>query len=189
MVRADIVDRSYTGTEQIEGLVSAARVGDLAAYEELYRMFVDRIYAFALWTGGSHEAADEITQRTFVRAWEKLGQFAGRSAFLTWLTSIAANIAKERRRTLHRRSSREAPDEGNALAAARAPTGTFAAEEVMDLRVAIARLPRRARMVLVLHEIQGLTHAEVAEAMGITPGASKAQLNRARRLLKEDLSR
>jgi len=168
-------------------LVDLARNGDNAAFEKLYRRNRDRIYGL-LWRicGGDAALAEDLLQEAFVRAWQKLGSFRGESRFGTWLHRLSANVALSDRRTRLRRVGREVPmDE----VAQRTAVGErdVVADKRMDLEKAIARLPERARAVLILYDIEGYRHAEIAEITGMAVGSSKAQLHRARKLIREVL--
>ena len=166
--------------------VRRAQQGDAAAFEELYRTHAGRIHALCLRLEGDGARAEELTQDVFVRAWERLPTFRGESAFGTWLHRLAVNVVLADRRSLWRRGRRlvftddpasfERPGEG--------VTGNTA-----DLEGAIAALPKGARAVFVLHDVEGYTHEEIARLSGIAEGTSKAQLFRARRLLREALDR
>lgn len=159
-------------------LVRAARSGDVDAFEALYRRHGDRIYALCLRMTGDPAAAEDLTQDAFVRAWSKLGGFRFESAFGTWLHRLAVNVVL---RALEKR--REATlDAVPELGAAPRPSGL-----AIDLERAIGALPPRARLVFLLHDVEGYKHAEIAEATGIAVGTSKAQLHRARRLLMAHL--
>jgi RNA polymerase sigma-70 factor (ECF subfamily) len=170
-------------------LVQRASAGDRAAFEELYRRHRDRIYGL-LWrlAGGDAALAEDLLQEAFVRAWRKLDSFRGDSRFATWLHRLSANVALTDRRTRVRKVGRETPLDD---AIERVATGErdVPAPEQMDLEAAIAGLPERARAVLVLYDIEGYSHAEVAELTGMAIGSSKAQLHRARRLVREDLEK
>jgi RNA polymerase sigma-70 factor (ECF subfamily) len=123
-----------------------------------------------------------------VRTWEKRPQFRGESAFSTWLHRLAVNVVLNSRKTEGKEASRtDESDVGNErwTEAARAPMHI----ERMDLSDAIAKLPPGARRVFVLHDIEGYKHEEIAELCGITSGGSKAQLHRARLLLRGSLER
>jgi RNA polymerase sigma-70 factor (ECF subfamily) len=133
---------------------------------------------------GDAAAAEERTQDVFVRLWDKLGSFRGESAFSSWLHRLAVNVILNERRTAGRRESRVAPVADPEGASHAAPAGLR-----IDLEQAIARLPEGAREVFVLYDIEGYEHAEVARLVGIAVGTSKAQLFRARRLLREMLDR
>ena len=165
--------------------VRRAQAGDQSAFESLYREHVGRVYALCLRLTADAVLASERTQDVFVLAWERLASFRGESAFSTWLHRLAVNVVLMDRRAEQRRGARF-------LAEADAPEAAGAAREVspalrMDLEAAIAALPPGARQVLVLHDIEGFEHQEIAELLGIAEGTSKAHLFRARRLLREAL--
>ena len=164
-------------------LVQRARVGDLDAFEALYRHHVDPIYSLCLRMTAEPSVADELCQRTFVKAWEHLPAFAGDAALRTWLHRIAVNQVLMHRRGRTRREARVLPMP--------LPEREVAGDQgaLMDLERALARLPEGARTVFVLHDVEGYRHAEVADALGISVGTSKAQLHRARALLRKKLSR
>jgi len=171
------------------GLVQRASDGDRAAFEELYRRHRDRIYGL-LWrlAGGDAALAEDLLQEAFVRAWQKLESFRGESRFGTWLHRLSANVALTDRRSRVRLAERESPLEG-AVERSAAGAPDVNAPQQMDLERAIAVLPERARTVLVLYDIEGYTHAEIADLTGMAVGSSKAQLHRARRLVREGLEK
>ena len=168
--------------------VALAAGGDRQAFERLYRTHSSRVYSLCTRMSGSRTKGEELTQDVFVRTWEKLPQFRGESAFSTWLHRLAVNVVLNARKAEGKQASRtgetdvgdERWDEG-----ARAPMYI----ERMDLADAIAKLPAGARKVFVLHDVEGFKHEEIAEMCGITSGGSKAQLHRARLLLREALER
>ena len=157
--------------------------GDEAAFERLYRRHVARIHTLARRMAGP-DAADDLTQDIFVRAWDKLATFRGESAFGTWLFRLGVNVVLSRRRS-DRNDRTWILDDELALADATQPTNHPATR--MDLDAAIARLPDGARKVFVLHDVEGWTHQEIAEQMGLVPGTSKSQLSRARAALRRML--
>jgi RNA polymerase sigma-70 factor (ECF subfamily) len=169
--------------------VALAAAGDRRAFERLYRAHVTHVYSLCARMVADRALAEELTQDVFVRAWEKLGLFRGEAAFGTWLHRLAVNVVLNRRRVDGARKARfaEAEDESDFgdVAAAR-PTQPG---DRMDLEAAIATLPPGARRVFVLHDVEGYTHEEIARQLGITAGGSKAQLHRARMLLREALNR
>lgn len=165
--------------------VGRAARGDQAAFERLYRGHVGRVYALAVRMVGAGEA-DDLTQEVFIRAWSKLGTFKGESQFSTWLHRLAVNHILSRRTVMRRREERFFGGEG-ILGRLRAPR-VRASGAALDLEQAIASLPGRAREVFVLYDVEGLTHEEVADALGVSVGTSKSQLHRARMLLREQLS-
>lgn len=168
-------------------LVDAARQGDRTAFESLYRSHRDRIYGL-LWRlcGGDAALAEDMLQEAFVRAWQKLHSFRGDSRFGTWLHRLSANVALSDRRTRVRRSLREVSMDEAVERTALGDRDVFA-DKRMDLEKAIARLPERARTVLILFDIEGYRHDEIAELAGMAVGSSKAQLHRARKILREEL--
>jgi RNA polymerase sigma factor (sigma-70 family) len=170
-------------------LVESARKGDHAAFEELYRRHRNRIYALMWRLCGGHAAlAEDMLQEAFIRAWTKLGSFRGESRFGTWLHRLSANVALSDRRSQKRRMSRETSLEEPLERVAIGARDVYAGQR-MDLEEAISKLPERARTVLILYDIEGYTHAEIAGIAGMAVGSSKAQLHRARKLVRENLER
>lgn len=168
-------------------LLSLAQAGDEDAFASLYRAHVGRVHALCLRMAGDAHAAAELTQDVFVRAWEALPAFRGESALGSWLHRLAVNAFLGQRRSSGRREKRvQFAAEPGLLERPRDP-GTPGLG--MDLEQAIAALPERARLVFVLHDVEGYQHGEIAEMAGIATGTSKAQLFRARRLLREALER
>jgi RNA polymerase sigma-70 factor (ECF subfamily) len=164
--------------------VRRACAGDLPAFEEIYRSHVGRIYGLCLRMTGNPHRAEEQTQETFVRAWQKLGTFRGGPAFPAWLRRVAVNVVLGERRSRGRRPEDDRPFEDPA------EFGQIAREtpdSALDLERAIAALPAGARQVFVLHQIEGYRHEEIARMMNVTSGTTKAQLHRARKLLMEAL--
>ena len=167
--------------------VRLAQQGDVAAFERLYRENVDRIYALCLRMSGDGVRAQELTQDVFVRAWEKLGGFEGKSAFSTWLHRLAVNVVLGSKRAEGIRVGKVFGTDD--LEAYETPTRPPDPGDAVDLERAIATLPPGARAVFVLHDVEGYKHEEIAELHGIAVGTCKAQLHRARRLLREALDR
>jgi RNA polymerase sigma-70 factor (ECF subfamily) len=168
-------------------LIERAKDGDLGAFELLYRRNVGRVYAVCLRLLADEGRAEELTQDAFVRAWQRLGSFEGRSAFSSWIHRVAVNLVIDALRARIARTAFEiSVDEATAAREAAAPADVCAA---IDLDRAIASLPAGARAVYVLHEIEGYRHEDIAELIGVEPGTSKAQLHRARALLRRALSR
>lgn len=167
-------------------LLARARAGDPAAERALYDAHVDRIYRLVYRLAGSDDLAQDFTQETFIRAFDRLHDFRGESSFSTWLHTIAVSVSLNGLRKVRRFRGREAPldealDEG----------WTVRATEP-DLKIRLARaidaLPPGYRTVFVMHDVEGYTHEEIAAALGLQPGTSKAQLSRARAKLREALA-
>jgi RNA polymerase sigma-70 factor (ECF subfamily) len=166
-------------------LVREAQNGDLVAFERLYRENERKVFALCLRLSSDGALAEELTQEVFVRAWRKLGSFRGESAFSSWLYPLTVNVALSERRSRRRRDARiVATDDPASLEQA---AGAARPETGFDLEKAMAALPPGARAVFVLHDVEGRTHEEIAAMLDLAPGTSKAQLFRARRLLREAL--
>lgn len=171
---------------EIDSWVEAAARGDLEAFENLYRHHVGRIYALCLRMTGNGSEAEEMTQEAFIRAWEKLETFRGDSAFSSWLHRLTVNLVLASWRAAGRYRQRvvSIEDAGRWTEPEQRPTKGLA----MDLERAVRELPRGARTVFVLHDVEGLKHREIAELTGLAVGTSKTQLHRARTLLRDALS-
>lgn len=180
MAIAKSVEIAAQESPDIPQLLAKARNGDARSFEAIYGHCVGRVYALCLRMTGDHGLAEDCAQETFVKAWRKLKSFRGDSALTTWLHRIAVNEVL----SLQRRSGRESrylEAVGSEALATSTPGG---AGEAMDIEAAILRLPEGARNVFVLCGIHGYEHKEAAAFLGVAPGTCKAQLHRARRLLK-----
>ena len=183
-----VVDEAKAAAQASEQLdVRAAAKGDAKAFERLYRAHVGKVYGLC-WRlcDGDSAKADQAAQDAFVRAWEKLGSFRGESAFGTWLHRLTVNVVLGEHRLLKRWTTFEDAEEAGAPEPSYHPTASLG--ERIDVERALTRLPKGARAVLVLHDLEGWQHDEIAAATGIAVGTSKAQLHRARKLMKEWLS-
>ncbi len=159
-------------------VASVAGEADERAFRALYRRHTPRLYRTALRiTAGDPAEAEEIVHDAWIRAVSRFASFEWRSQLSTWLISIALNCARERRRAggMLEPLETEPPVTDRELEAAPAR---------IDVERALARLPPRYREVVVLHELEGYTHEEIAELLGIEPGTSKSQLHHARRRLR-----
>ena len=169
--------------------VALAAGGDRQAFERLYRRHVDRIFSLCTRMVGDRTRAEELTQDAFVRAWERLGQFRGESAFGTWLHRLAVNVVLNDRQTESRRRGRHDDSVEDVDTVAHGDVRPAPAPGLsIDLERAIAGLPPGARKVFVLHDVEGYTHDEIGGMLGVTAGGCKAQLHRARLLLREALN-
>lgn len=188
-VSSDVASPNPLGEARSD--VALAATGDRRAFERLYRSHLNHVFSICVRMCGSRARAEELAQDVFVRVWEKLPLFRGESAFSTWLHRLAVNVVLNERKVEGRERSRSAPDAGDdegerEMYGASAPP---AHADRMDLEAAIATLPPGARKVFVLHDVEGFKHEEIAEMLGVTSGGSKAQLHRARLLLREALQR
>lgn len=170
-----------------ERWVDKARAGDRVAFEQLYRSHCDRIFALCWRMCGSDRAlAEDMVQEAFVRAWNKLHLFRGDSKFGTWLHRLTVNVVLSDRRIRVKRLQRETEFGDDLERVVVGEKNVFAGLR-KDLEAAIAGLPERARTVLVLYDIEGYQHNEIAEMTGMAVGSSKAQLHRARKLVQDVL--
>jgi RNA polymerase sigma-70 factor (ECF subfamily) len=159
--------------------------GDFRAFERLYRAHVNRVHALARRMLNPDEA-NEATQDVFVRAWQKIGSFRGEAAFGTWLHRLAVNVLLGRRQVLKLERERHLGDDS---ALELLPARVQRADLSMDFEAALILLPPGARQVFVLHDVEGYRHEEIAGLLGVTTGTTKAQLHRARMLLRGHLDR
>lgn len=167
-------------------LIDRALEGDPEAERAIYDRHVERIFRLAYRLSGDEGLAQEFTQDTFVRAFERLKQFRRESALATWLYAVARSVIYNGLRKVRRRQSRQVGlDE-------LPPMGENPVEPEPDLKrrlkEAIDGLPIGYRTVFVMHEIEGFTHEEIAETLGVQTGTSKAQLSRARARLRDELA-
>ncbi|WP_448096619.1 RNA polymerase sigma factor [Luteibacter yeojuensis] len=166
--------------------VRAAVAGDRKAFETLYRRHADRVYGAVLRLAGfDHARAEDLTQEAFVRAWQKLDGFRFESAFGTWVYRLAVNVALMSIRSRNADPVSIVDDEH--LPEITDIDNPVRAFERGELERAIACLPPRARAVLVLHDVEGWKHEEIAIELSMAVGSSKAQLHRARGLLRRAL--
>ena len=168
--------------------IRRAQAGDVNAFELLYREHAGRIFALCLrLQAGNSAEATELMQDVFIKAWRRLATFRGDCAFSSWLHRMAVNTMLENARSDRRRVARVLPmDDTSLLPGAARSSGV---ELKMDMEDAIASLPRGARLAFVLHDVEGYQHQEIAEQLSVSVGTVKAQLHRARRLLRERLER
>jgi RNA polymerase sigma-70 factor (ECF subfamily) len=166
-------------------LIDRARQGDARAFERLYREHVNRVNGLCLRLTRDADLAADCTQEAFIKAWKALPKFESRASFATWLHRIAVNTVLERRRSPH---GREEPLDEAVDIDERAWIFDSPVEEA-ELEAVIESLPPGARDVLVLCSLYGYEHNEAAKMLGIAVGTCKAQLHRARGLLRERLER
>lgn len=168
-------------------LVRAAAGGDTAAYELLYRRHAPRVFA-VLWRlcGGQQARAEDALQEAFLQAWKALPGFRFESSLSTWLHRLGVNAALMELRGRAGGHDHDSLDDVDGGVPELAVHDRCAGTE-RDLERALATLPPRARAVLVLHDIEGWKHQEIAEQLQMAVGSSKAQLHRARGLLRARL--
>ena len=169
------------GNKSENELISKAKRGDKQAFRSLYDEHIGRVYALCYRLTGEKGMAEDASQEVFIQLWRKLGNFDGQSQFSTWLHSVTANITisymrkqkgwVQRMFNLESSGINEMPAEGNSTD--------------VDLEALVIRLPERARMVFVLHALEGYRHEDIANMLNMAVGSSKAQFFRAKQLLKD----
>ncbi len=169
------------GNKSENELISKAKRGDKQAFRSLYDEHIGRVYALCYRLTGEKGMAEDASQEVFIQLWKKLDNFDGQSQFSTWLHSVTANITisymrkqkgwVQRMFNLESSGINEMPAEGNSTD--------------VDLEALVIRLPERARMVFVLHALEGYRHEEIANMLNMAVGSSKAQFFRAKQLLKD----
>ncbi len=167
-------------------LIAEILRGDPRAERTLYDAHVDRIYRLAWRMAGDETLARDFTQDTFIRAFERLADFRGDSSLATWLHSIAVSVILNGLKKVKRIHGRELT--GDALPEVSVPTRDAEPDLKVRLQRAIDGLPDGYRTVFVMHDVEGYTHEEIASALGVQPGTSKAQLFRARARLRTELA-
>ncbi len=167
-------------------LVERARGGDERAFRSLYDAHVDRVYRLAYRMTGEDDLARDFTQETFVRVHQRLGQFRGDAALSTWIHAIATSVVLNglRRVGRHRKRERELDDAGHVAASTPPGVDPDVRQRLSD---AIDDLPDIYRTVFLMYDLEGYNHQEIADALDVAEGTSKARLHRARARLREAL--
>ena len=167
-------------------LVERCRRGDLAAFEELYRAHAGKLFSVACRLLGNATDAEDLLQEIFLSAHRKLEGFRGESALGTWLYRLATNHCLDHLRSRAARMNQVTDALDDEPLQANPGSRGLAEQTVtkMDLERALARLPEGCRAAFVLHDVEGLEHREVAEALGIAEGTSKSQVHKARQRLR-----
>lgn len=168
-------------------LVARARDGDQAAMGALYEAHARRVYTVVRRLVGDDHLAEDVSQDAWIRAFQKLHLFRGEAAFGTWLHRLAVNAALNRLRSRGRRGRVELETEREP----EEPDGPALDETVLNQRVlsqALDRLPPGYRQVLVMHDVEGMKHEEIAGLLGVSVGTSKSQLHKARARMRQLLA-
>ena len=176
--------------EDDRALIERCRQGDAAAFEQLYRAHAGRLFSLTCRMVGNPADAEDLLQDVFLVAHRKLDTFRGESALATWLYRLAMNVCLDHLRSRAARTSELTDTLDDEPWIQDASSRNLAERTVsrMDLERAIALLPDGSRAAFVLHDIEGLEHAEVADVLGIAEGTSKSQVHKARMRLRKLLS-
>ena len=201
MTMTEPVARNETGTSVSPDetvLVQRARRGDLEAYDELVQRYQERIYATVYHMTSNHEDANDLAQESFIKAFQALKSFKGGSSFYTWLYRIAVNktinFLKQRKNRIHMSlndldfNAEHDPDLV-ALISDKTPRREAGLTELQEkLNTALMKLSEPHRLVVILHDVQGLSHEEIAKVMGCNIGTVRSRLFYARQQLQAWLS-
>jgi RNA polymerase sigma-70 factor (ECF subfamily) len=198
MIMAEPIERnvaeSSSAPVQEMDLVNRARRGDLKAYDELVQRYQERIYATVYHMTSNHEDANDLAQEAFVKAFQALKSFKGGSSFYTWLYRIAVNktinFLKQRKNRQHMSlndidfNAEHDPDLV-ALISDKTPRRDAALNELQEkLNAALLKLSESHRLAVVLHDVQGLSHEEIAKVMHCNIGTVRSRLFYARQQLQ-----
>lgn len=173
-----------------EALVSRARTGDREAFSELVRRHQRAVYRVCYRVLSDREDAEDATQEAFIRAYDRLNTFAGRSAFRTWMLRLAVNVGlnkRERRRPKARLDEQRPPfaPDLDLHADSDPEAGLLRSETERRLHDALGELPRNHRAAVALHDLEGLSYSEAAEILDAAEGTVRQWAYRGRRRLKE----
>jgi RNA polymerase sigma-70 factor, ECF subfamily len=176
--------------EELNRLVAAARDGDRQAFDELVRRTYVDTYTLAVRLTANEEDARDVVQEAYLRAWKGIKRFRGDAQFSTWLYRITANAAytlvqKRRRRRTEPLETVDEPVE--AAVGAQPEAAAESALLLEQLSDAVAELPPKLRALVVLKDVYGLSHDDIAEELGISVAAAKVRLHRARKKLRDRL--
>jgi RNA polymerase sigma factor (sigma-70 family) len=185
LAMAEIFSLEKQGFSGDLDIARRAATGDSEAFLALYQQNLPRVYAVCLRMVADREEAGEVTQQALIRAWETLDSYRGESPLSAWIHRVAINVALDHLRSRQRLGRRvQFTDD---LETYDNPDPSSSREIQLDIEQAIAALPPQARTVVILHDIEGYSHAEISGMLGIAIGTSKAHLHAARRSLKEAL--
>lgn len=170
--------------ETDEHWVERAQNGDSSAMERLYRMHAPAVHDYALRYSRNRDVAEEVTQETFIRAFRSIGRFRRQSKFRTWLFTIAMNRLRTEMSKRGKRTGDLALDDVEVGVEQATPSGM----SKRTLNRALSELPEGYRQVILLHDVMGMEHKEIAELRETSVGTSKSQLHKARAKLRETLT-
>jgi RNA polymerase sigma-70 factor (ECF subfamily) len=166
-------------------LVFQAKGGSHTAFESLYRMHIGRVFGICRRMLIDTSRAEDVTQKIFIQVWMKLPSFRGESRFSSWLYRLSVNIVLDEMKLVGWKN--ESAIRNKQVKISKEPSFEPSHNFSLDLNHAIDSLPSQARIIFVMHDVAGYTHEEIAEALNLASGTCKAQVSRARRILREML--
>ncbi|MFO7589879.1 MAG: RNA polymerase sigma factor [Acidimicrobiia bacterium] len=175
---------------ELRELVVEARRGDRSAFDELVRRTYVDTYTLAVRLTGNEEDARDVVQETYLRAWKSLKRFRGDAAFTTWLYRITANVSYtlvDRRRRRRTSPIDDVPEQIDIRVEARTEDLVGATLGLGELAESLDRLSPSLRSLVILKDVYGLSHEEIADDLGISVSAAKVRLHRGRKRLREML--
>jgi RNA polymerase sigma-70 factor (ECF subfamily) len=167
--------------------IELTKQGDQQAFHQLYLLHHKRIYALCWRMLADKDSAEDVCQEVFVQLWQKINNFHGESKFSTWLHSVASNTALSHLRKQKNWLQRVFSIEDHPIAEQSNESSVEMDDESSVLDKYILQLPEKARLVFVLFVVEGYRHEEISKMLGMAIGSSKAQLHRAKKLLKKRL--
>jgi RNA polymerase sigma-70 factor, ECF subfamily len=173
---------------ELAELVTAAQAGDRQAFDELVRRTHVEMYTLAVRLTGNEEDASDVVQEAYLRAWKGIRRFRGDAQFRTWMYRITANAASTmtQRRRRQRVTHIDEVAEPIEMRLEHQPEGAAeSAAALEELSVAVSELPPKLRAIVVLKDVYGLSHEDIAEELGISVAAAKVRLHRGRRKLRD----
>lgn len=169
--------------ESEELLITRTKSGDSKAFKQLYELHCGKVFALCLRMTGNKNKANDLTQDVFVRVWKNINSFRGESLFSTWIYRITVNVVLIDKRTENNFTKRFTGFHSTLINKLSSKQNSIK----IDLENAIGKLPKQAKLIFIMHEIEGYKHEEIAEMLKISDGTSKAQLHRARKILRKEL--
>ncbi|MGQ0614567.1 MAG: RNA polymerase sigma factor [Planctomycetaceae bacterium] len=176
------------GRGEENAIVAGLRAGDPEALRRVVELYQGRIFALIYGIVRDSHEVEDIAQEVFLKVFTRIAAFDGRSSLFTWLYRVAANAAKDNVKRRGRRPALRLEEEATIRDGGEGPAGSAEREERRRLvRAAIAALPARYRVILVLRELEGLAYAEIASVLEISEGTVESRLHRARARLRRSL--
>ena len=177
----DVCAKHKFATKSEWDLIKAVQGKDKQAYNRLYQQYIGQVYGLCYRLTGEKMLAEDAAQEVFIQLWRKIDNFKGDSKFSTWLHTVTSNITISYIRKQKGWLQKMFNIEGSVAMNETAQQSSSS----VDIESYVARLPERARVVFVLHAIEGYRHQEIATMTNMAVGTSKAQFHRAKQLLKQ----